>query len=55
MHRRLPILLAALIALAIAAPLSSAATKGTILLAFEGPLTGDQRSNGYDMLRGTKT
>ena len=53
-HRRLPILLAALIALAIAAPLSSAATKGTILLAFEGPLTGDQRSNGYDMLRGTK-
>lgn len=54
MHRRLPILLAALIALAIAAPLSSAATQGTILLAYEGPLTGDQRSNGYDMLRGTK-
>ncbi len=52
--RRLPILLAALIALAIAAPFASAATKGTILLAYEGPLTGDQRSNGYDMLRGTK-
>lgn len=54
MHRRLPILLAALIALAIAAPLSSAATQGTILLAFEGPLTGSQASNGYDMLRGTR-
>lgn len=53
-HRRLPILFAALIALAIAAPLSSAATQGTILLAYEGPLTGDQSANGYDMLRGTK-
>ena len=54
MQRRLLILLAFLIALAVAAPLASAATKGTILLAYEGPLTGDQRSNGYDMLRGTK-
>lgn len=52
--RRLPILLAALIALTIAAPLSSAASQGTILLAFEGPLTGSQASNGYDMLRGTR-
>jgi branched-chain amino acid transport system substrate-binding protein len=53
-QRRLLILLASLIALAVAAPLASAATKGSILLAYEGPLTGDQRSNGYDMLRGTK-
>lgn len=54
MHRRLPFLLAALIALAIAAPLAPAATQGSILLAYEGPLTGDQSANGYDMLRGTK-
>ncbi|MEY4226589.1 MAG: hypothetical protein RL190_1346, partial [Actinomycetota bacterium] len=81
MHRRLPILLAALIAFAIAAPLgaahpnwaggpvvgamssglgdtyaplSSAATKGTILFAFQGPLTGAQSANGKDQLRGVK-
>ncbi len=54
MHRRLLILLASLMALAVAAPLASAATQGTVLLAFEGPLTGEQASNGNDMLRGTK-
>lgn len=54
MHRRLLILLASLMALAVAAPLASATTQGSILLAFEGPLTGDQASNGNDMLRGTK-
>lgn len=54
MHRRLLILLASLMALAVAAPLASATTQGSILLAFEGPLTGDQTSNGNDMLRGTK-
>lgn len=53
-QRRLLILLASLMALVVAVPFASAATKGTILLAYEGPLTGDQRSNGYDMLRGTK-
>jgi branched-chain amino acid transport system substrate-binding protein len=53
-HRRLLILLASLMALAVAAPLASATTQGSILLAFEGPLTGDQASNGNDMLRGTK-
>jgi branched-chain amino acid transport system substrate-binding protein len=51
---RLLILLASLMALAVAAPLASATTQGSILLAFEGPLTGDQASNGNDMLRGTK-
>lgn len=54
MHRRLLILLATLAAFAALAPFASAATPGTILLAYEGPLTGDQSSNGYDMLRGTR-
>ncbi|MGI9188083.1 MAG: branched-chain amino acid ABC transporter substrate-binding protein [Gaiellales bacterium] len=54
MHRRLLILLTALVGLAIAAPFASAATQGTILLAYEGPMTGDQSANGMDMLRGTK-
>ena len=54
MHRRLIVFFIALMACAIAVPFASAATKGTILLAYEGPLSGDQRANGYDMLRGTK-
>ena len=54
MHRRLLILLVSLLALGALAPFASAATQGTILLAYEGPLTGDQASNGNDMLRGTK-
>ena len=53
-QRRLLILLASLMALVVAVPFASAASQGTILLAFEGPLTGSQASNGYDMLRGTR-
>ena len=41
MHRRLLILLVSLLVLGALAPFASAATQGTILLAYEGPLTGD--------------
>lgn len=54
MHRRLLVFFIALMACAIAAPFASAATKSSIVLAFEGPLTGGQAANGQDMLRGTK-
>jgi branched-chain amino acid transport system substrate-binding protein len=48
------ILAAALLAALALAPLASAATQGTITIAFEGPLSGEQASNGRDMLRGTR-
>lgn len=59
MRRRLPIILTAIAALLIAAPLAAAkpvarATQGTLLLGFEGPLSGAQEANGRDMLRGTQ-
>lgn len=61
MPRRLAIILAALAATALAAPLAGArpapserATQGSILLAFQGPLTGAQSANGKDQLRGVK-
>jgi branched-chain amino acid transport system substrate-binding protein len=59
--RRLAPLIAVLAALAVAVPLAGArpapaerATQGSILLAFQGPLTGAQSANGTDQLRGVK-
>jgi len=59
--RRLALLLAAFATLAIAVPLAGArpapserTTAGTILFAFQGPLTGAQSANGKDQLRGVK-
>lgn len=61
MPRRLAILLAVLAALVAAAPLAGArpapaerASAGSIILAFQGPLTGAQSANGKDQLRGVK-
>ncbi|MGI9116706.1 MAG: branched-chain amino acid ABC transporter substrate-binding protein [Gaiellales bacterium] len=52
--RRLVTIAAALLAALALVPVASAATQGTFLLAYEGPLTGDQASNGKDMLNGTR-
>ncbi len=59
MRVRMSIILTALLALLIAAPLVAAkpvdrASQGTLLLGFEGPLSGPQEANGRDMLRGTQ-
>ncbi|MGA0122476.1 MAG: branched-chain amino acid ABC transporter substrate-binding protein [Gaiellales bacterium] len=61
MFRRLATLLAVLAAAALLAPLAGArpasaerATQGSIILAFQGPLTGAQAANGRDQLRGVK-
>lgn len=52
--RRLIVLAALALAALALAPVAPAATQGTITIAFEGPLTGSQGSNGMDMLRGTR-
>lgn len=61
MPRRLVPLLAATCLFLVAAPLAGArpapaerASAGTILLAFQGPLTGSQSANGRDQLRGVR-
>lgn len=58
MKSRILIVVAAVVILLVpvasAKPIAPRASGGTILLAFEGPLTGTQRANGYDMLRGTR-
>ena len=62
MPRRLSALLSILLAALVVAPIASArvlasitrATTGSLTIAFEGPLTGSQASNGQDMLRGTQ-
>jgi len=57
-HRRLMTLCVVVAIAAIAVPVAAARSltprAGTLTIAFEGPLTGGQASNGQDMLRGTK-